>query len=93
MEQKNRTRNLNEMNPELHEGDRIILIQMDGESYPVGSKGIVKGKINQPKFSATDPGYGYAVEWYDPLDDTFIGKLPLLPEADAWIFDREYYQS
>lgn len=93
MDEKNKTINLNEMNPELREGDRVILIYMEGETYPIGAKGIVKGKINQPKFSVTDPGYGYAVEWFDPIDKTFIGKLPLFPESDGWIFDKEYYQS
>ncbi len=86
-------KNFNEFNPELKKGDVIMLLHMDGESVPVGSRGFVKEKINQPKFKSTDPGYGYAVEWYDKKTGDFISKLPILPEADGWVFDREYYES
>ena len=39
-----------EPNPKLKEGDRIILIHMDGEEIPIGSKGIVVGINGQPRF-------------------------------------------
>lgn len=90
-------KNLNEINPELKPGDRIIIIYMDGESSETGlefgsTKGKVIEKINQPKFTPSDPGYGYKVEWYDN-DGKVISTLPILPEADAWLFDKEYYKS
>jgi len=86
-------KNFKEINPELKEGDVIFLLHMDGESIPTGSRGFVKGKIEQPKFKSTDPGYGYAVEWYDRETNKYITNLPILPEADGWVFDREYYES
>ena len=86
-------KNFNEFNPELKKGDVIILLHMDGESLPVGSRGIVKKKVIQPRFKSTDPGYGYDVEWYDSETGQRIHGYPLLPEADGWVFDRKYYES
>jgi hypothetical protein len=86
-------KNLNEINPELKEHDRIILLHMDGEDVPVGSKGKVIGIINQPKFKSSDPGYGYSVEWTDSETGNFISKLPILPEVDGWMFDKDYYEN
>jgi hypothetical protein len=86
-------KNFNEFNPELKEGDVIMLLHMDGESLPVGSRGVVKGKVNQPRFKSTDPGYGYDVEWYDRKTGKRIHGYPLLPEDDGWVFDKEYYES
>lgn len=86
-------KNLNEINPQLKKDDRIILLHMDGEDVPVGSKGVVKKIINQPKQRPSDPGYGYAVEWFDPETNEMISKYPILPEADGWLFDREYYEN
>jgi hypothetical protein len=51
-------RNLNEPNPKLKEGDRIILIYMMGEDISVGSKGVVVGINGQPRFKPTDSGMG-----------------------------------
>ena len=86
-------KNFNEINPELKNGDFIMLLHMDGEeSLSVGAKGIVGDKIPQPKFKSTDPGYGYEVKWYDE-DGKIISRYPLLPEADGWVFDREHYES
>lgn len=92
-------KNLNEINPELKKDDRIVVIYMQGESSESTggiefgeTKGKVIGKINQPKFNSDDPGYGYAVEWYNKNGDV-ISKLPLFPESDGWLYDREYYES
>jgi hypothetical protein len=92
-------KNLNEINPELKKDDRIVVIYMQGESSESTggiefgeTKGKVIGKINQPKFNSDDPGYGYAVEWYDK-NGKMISKLPLFPESDGWLYDREYYES
>jgi hypothetical protein len=97
-------RNLNELNPKLNPGDRIVLVYMDDyvSAVPIGSIGIIDSnpktyKINQPKFKKEDCGYGYSVEWFDKDEETgelkFISKLPLLPDADAWIFDRDFYEN
>jgi len=85
--------NLNEPNPNLKEGDRIILIHMDGEEISIGSKGIVVGINGQPRFRPTDSGMGYWVEFYDPEDNKFISKLTLIPEVDVWIYDKDYYEN
>lgn len=92
-------KNLNEINPELKPGDRIIVIYMQGESYDStggiefgATRGKVIKKINQPKFKPSDPGYGYYVEWFND-EGEIISKLPLFPESDGWMFDREYYES
>jgi hypothetical protein len=87
-------KNINQLNPNLEVGDRIILVHMDDEyDLPFGEqKGIVKGIVNTPKFSSSDSGYGYKVEWLDN-DGNIISKLILLPDSDAWIFDKEYYKN
>ena len=85
-------KNFKEINPELKEGDVVFLLHMDGESVPIGSRGVVKEKIPQPKQRATDSGYGYKVFWYDK-EGNIISKYPLFPEDDGWIFDKEYYES
>lgn len=86
-------RNLNEPNPKLNVGDRIILIYMYGEDVPPMSKGIVVGLNNQPKFKPSDSGYGYWVEFYDQDTNKFISKLTLIPEDDVWLYDKEYYEN
>lgn len=92
-------KDLNEINPPLVKDDRVIVIYMFGESSDTTggivfgeTKGIVKGKINQPKFKPEDPGYGYYVEWYND-EGKIISKLPLFPESDGWMYDRDYYES
>ena len=55
-------KNLNEINPELKPGDRIIIIYMDGESSETGlefgsTKGKVIEKINQPKCTLTQKNW------------------------------------
>ena len=91
-------KNLKELNPKLDPGDRIILIYMDDYTNPIplGSKGIVHNdqetyKLNRPKFSPKDSGYAYAVTWYDD-EGKYIGKLPLEPDDDSWIFDKDFYK-
>jgi hypothetical protein len=89
---------LKQINPELEPGDRIVLIYMDDYTnpIPIGSKGIVHEdsetyKLNRPKFSPKDSGYAYHVTWYDN-EGNFIGKMPLEPDDDSWIYDSEYYK-
>ena len=70
-------------NPDLKEGDKIVLVHMDGESLDPGTKGTVIGIENVPKFSPNDLGYAYKVNWYDESDGSTISKLLLLPETDS----------
>lgn len=79
----------NKINPKLKEGDRIILVHMDGESLGTGIKGKVTKVEQTPKFTSNDIGFQYAVEWYDE-DDNVISRLSLIPESDAWILDSDY---
>jgi hypothetical protein len=79
----------NKINPKLKEGDRIVLVHMDGESLGTGIKGKVTKIEQTPKFSSSDLGFQYAVEWYD-YDDKVISRLSLIPESDAWILDSDY---
>lgn len=91
-------KNLKELNPKLDPGDRIVLIYMDDYTNPIplGSKGIVHDdsetyKLNRPKFSPKDCGYAYHVTWYDD-EGKYIGRLPLEPDTDSWIFDKDFYK-
>ena len=79
----------NKLNPELKEGDRIVLVHMDGESLGTGIKGKVIKIEQTPKFTSKDVGFQYAVEWYDD-DNNAISALSLIPESDAWILDSDY---
>jgi hypothetical protein len=85
-------KNFKEINPELKKGDVVMLLHMEGESVPVGSRGFVLKKIVQPKYIPTDSGYGYSVNWYD-IKNKLISKFPLFPEVDGWVFDKKYYES
>jgi hypothetical protein len=79
---------MSKLNPELKKGDRIVLVYMDGETLGPGTKGEVLEIGNAPKFSPKDLGYMYNVQWFDE-DGNPISRLSLLPETDAWIFDKE----
>jgi hypothetical protein len=79
---------MSKLNPELKKGDRIVLVYMDGETLGPGTKGEVLEIGNAPKFSPKDLGYMYNVQWFDE-DGNPISKLSLLPETDAWIFDKD----
>ena len=46
-------KNFKEINPELKKGDVVILLHMDGESVPIGSRGFVIEKIPQPNTDHT----------------------------------------
>jgi len=79
---------MSKLNPELKKGDRIVLVYMDGETLGPGTKGEVLEIGNAPKFSPKDLGYMYNVQWFDE-DGNPISRLSLLPETDAWIFDKD----
>jgi len=79
---------MSKLNPKLKKGDRIVLVYMDGETLGPGTKGEVLEIGNAPKFSTKDLGYMYNVQWFDE-DGNPLSKLSLLPETDAWIYDKD----
>ena len=85
-------KDLKEINPELKIGDRVILIHMNDYSVPIGSKGLVTGITPLPKYSKNDPDFGYLMRWFDE-NEKQISSLSLIPNDDAWIYDKEYYES
>jgi hypothetical protein len=78
---------MSKLNPELKKGDRIVLAYMDGETLGPGTKGEVLGISKTPSFGGKE-SYQYNVQWFDE-DGNPISKLSLLPETDAWIYDKE----
>lgn len=83
---------MSKLNPKLKKNDRIVLVHMDGESMGAGIKGNVLGVTNTPNMSSKDFGYQYDVQWFDDEGNT-LSKLSLIPEVDAWILDKDYYES
>ena len=77
-------------NPELKEGDRVILVYMPDESLDAGTKGVVKKIEKTPSFGGSSD-YQYRVEWFDD-NNKVISTLSLLPGVDSWLFDPEYTQ-
>tara|TARA_R110000796_G_scaffold40742_14_gene100842 strand:- start:15 stop:1541 length:1527 start_codon:yes stop_codon:yes gene_type:complete len=72
----------NMLNPNLKEGDRILLIHMDGEtSVSIGEKGTVKRNSRDP-FEKDDTIY--SVEWDNGT------TLNLLSATDSWIYDKDF---
>ena len=84
-------KNLKELNPTLKKDDRVVLIHMDDYSVPVGSKGLVVGITPLPIQSKNDPDFGYLMKWFDD-EGKQISSLSLIPNYDAWIYDKEYYK-
>jgi hypothetical protein len=85
-------KNFKEINPELKIGDRVILIHMNDYSVPIGSKGLVTGITPLPKHSKNDPDFGYLMRWFDE-NEKQISRLSLIPNDDAWVYDKKYYES
>ena len=85
-------KDLKEINPKLKIGDRVILIHMSDYSVPIGYKGLVRGITPLPKFSKNDPDFGYLMKWFDD-EGKQIGTYTLIPNDDAWLYDKEYYES
>jgi hypothetical protein len=81
---------MSKKNPQLQEGDRIVLIYMPGESLDTGTKGKVLKIEKAPSFGGKDE-FQYRVEWYND-DESVISSLSLLPESDTWILDPEFKQ-
>jgi hypothetical protein len=81
---------MSKKNPQLQEGDRIVLIYMPGESLDTGTKGKVLKIEKAPSFGGKND-FQYSVEWYND-DESVISNLSLLPESDTWILDPEFKQ-
>lgn len=60
------------INPKLKIGDRVVLLHMDGESIPVGTKGTVGGE------SKVFGDVQYSVKWDNG------STLALISSCDAW---------
>ena len=58
-------------NPELKEGDRVILVYMPDESLDAGTKGVVKKIEKTPSFGGSSD-YQYRVEWFDDNNKVII---------------------
>ena len=63
------------INPELREGDKVMLLHMEGEMMSPGSKGTVI-KVSRDPFE--NDGVIYSVRWEDG------SQLSLLSVTDAW---------
>ena len=85
-------KNLNEINPQLEVGDRVVLIHMAGGSVFTGTKGLVVGITPLPTFSKNDPEFGYLMNWFDD-GERIMSRLSLIPNDDSWVYDKEYYKS
>jgi len=83
-------KNFKQINPELKTGDRIMLLHMDGEDMPSGTKGKVIRIMDTPKFTKDDLGFMYDMEWYGD-EGNVISKLSMSPENDGWVYDKMYY--
>lgn len=83
-------KNFKQLNPELKPGDRIMLLHLDGEDIPSGTKGKVLKIMDVPKFTKDDLGFMYDMEWYDD-EGKVISKLSLAPEVDGWVYDKMFY--
>lgn len=77
-------------NPQLKEGDRIILIYMPGENLDPGTKGEVVKIEKTPSFGG-GIDYQYRTRWFDD-DNKVISTLSLIPGSDSWLFDSEYVE-
>jgi hypothetical protein len=83
-------KNFKQINPELKTGDRIMLLHMNDEDIPPGTKGKVIKIANTPKFTKDDLGFMYDMEWYGD-EGNVISKLSMSPENDGWVYDKMYY--
>jgi hypothetical protein len=81
---------MSKKNPQLQEGDRIVLIYMPGESLDTGTKGKVLKIEKAPSFGGKDE-FQYRDDLYNDYE-SFISRLSLLPESDTWILDPEFKQ-
>lgn len=68
------------LNPKLKEGDRVLLLHMEGEMMSPGSKGTVT-KVSRDPFE--DDAYIYNINWDEG------GSLSLLSITDAWRIDNK----
>lgn len=65
------------ISPELNEGDRVILVNMEGEDLAAGTRGTVIKKVVNPYLEITN----YKMKWDNGSD------LELLSDTDTWVLD------
>lgn len=71
-----------ERNPNLKEGDRVVLIHMDGESLPPFTRGVV-GDNGQRVQGIVQ----YKMEW----EDVESGKnYSLISSVDKWVLESDF---
>ncbi len=68
------------INPELSEGDRIILLRMGNDPNPVSP--LTRGTVTRISEVFGDLIYG--VKWDDG------SFLSIIPQEDSWVFEEEY---
>lgn len=71
-----------ERNPSLKEGDRVVLIHMDGESLPPFTRGVV-GDNGQRVQGIVQ----YKMEW----EDVETGRnYSLISNVDKWVLESDF---
>jgi hypothetical protein len=71
-----------ERNPNLKQGDRVILLYMDGESLPPFTKGVVKDNGQSVQGVVQ-----YKMEW----EDVESGRnYSLISNVDKWVLESDF---
>jgi hypothetical protein len=68
------------LNPELSEGDRIVLLRMGNDPNPVSP--LSRGTVI--RISEVFGGLIYNIKWDDG------SSLSVIPEEDTWVFEEDY---
>ena len=72
------------LNPELKEGDRVVLLKMmfDDKNFERGMYSGLKGTVKKKSDSPFPPYYEYDVEWDNGRN------LKLIPNEDVWMIEK-----
>ena len=72
------------LNPELKEGDRVVLLKMmfDDKNFERGMYSGLKGTVKKKSNSPFPPYYEYDVEWDNGR------RLRLIPDEDVWMVEK-----
>ena len=72
-----------DLNPQLEEGDRIVLLHMDDPFTPV-KPGTVGTVVNIERVPWGNLGYQYRMSWDNK------SNLSLDPEVDSWVLKKDW---
>ena len=72
-----------DLNPQLEEGDRVVLLYMDDHHSPVKA-GTVGTVVSVERIPWGDLGYQYRMIWDNK------STLSLDPELDSWVFKKDW---